>query len=189
MESDGKESVKGVHPESGALVVRYIMTVEDVIEGLNLHGRAQHAGALMRWIRPVLSILAIAAAVLVSVALQRIHVPSLLLGLFGVYQLFFRDKLMASLRRRQYGTHPSMGKEIEWRISEDGVEVRSELGESDLRWGGVVGAVVGEVGLLLYSTKQIFHHLPRRGVETPENWERLKVLVQKQSLKYKEITG
>jgi hypothetical protein len=93
--------------------------------------------------------------------------------LVGIYWFALRQPVRRWSIRREFAKRPDKDLELEWQITPERLAVKCTAGSSEQTWQLIRKVVRTPVGILLYSTEQIYNWLPRHGFSGDSDFERL----------------
>ena len=112
----------------------------------------------------------------------------------GLPPLFYGTVLLVFLRfvqpwliRRQFAKRPDRDTDIEWHVASDKIKNRNAHGAAEFAWSALTKVVQTPEGFLFYPTAQIFHWLPRHGLASDADFQRLSELARSHSLKFENV--
>jgi len=134
----------------------YKLTEAEVISAMQLNGRGSNK---------TLVVLVIIGVVLIFVGVyteQKSILFASVGGLVGYFLVLFL--LIPFNAKRQYRQHRALKNEIFMLLSEQGINFKSESGESKLQWSDIHKWKYGKGIYLLYVTSNMFHIIPSRSL-------------------------
>ena len=147
----------------------YKLTESEVVKAMQLHGRGTNKTLV------VLSIVGFALILLGAFTdYKAIGFGGAVGGFIGYFAVLYL--LIPFNAKRQYKQHRALKNEIHMALSEQGINFKSESGESKLQWSDIHKWKNGKGIYLLYITSNMFHMVPSRALSS-EN-ELIKLLSQ-----------
>jgi len=135
----------------------YKLTELEVVKAMQLHGRGSYRTLA------VLTTIGISLLFLgVFTEYKVISFGGAIGGLVGYFATLFL--LIPFNAKRQYKQHRALKNEISMLLSEQGINFKSESGESKLQWGDIHKWKYGKDIYLLYITSNMFHMVPSRAL-------------------------
>ena len=135
----------------------YKLTEPEVIRAMQLHGRGTNKTLV------ALSIVGIVLVLLGIVTdYKAIGFGGAVGGLIGYFAVLYL--LIPLNAKRQYKQHRALKNEISMVLSDQGVNFKSESGESKLQWSDIHKWKNGKGIYLLYITSNMFHMVPSRAL-------------------------
>lgn len=75
------------------------------------------------------------------------------------------------MARRQYRSNPALRGEVVGRVTQGGIEFRTEVGQARYRWDQIMKAKLAPDVALIYTSAQVALFLPRSFFESGVAWE------------------
>jgi len=164
------------------IVIRYRWTAEELLRATRYFWRSMF-GLRLRLI--LFGWAALLAAVSFWVGLSFVTTWLFLVVLFYVF--FLSDLTLGWAVRRKFKQRPDRDVEIEWRVTEEQLRIRSKLSDSEVAWEIFAKGVIAPDGVLLCPNNQIFHWLPREGFASDAEFGRFLELAKSKVPKIREI--
>jgi hypothetical protein len=144
----------------------YKLTQEEMVKAMQLHGRGT---------KKTLAFLCIAGVVLVLLgAFSDYKAIGFIGAAVGVLGYFIIQYLSIPLNaKRQYKQNHAFKNEIHMTIFEQGINFKSESGESKLLWSDIHKWKNGNGVYLLYITSNMFHMVPSRELSNEKKFSML----------------
>ena len=135
----------------------YKLTEAEVIRAMQLHGRGTDKTLI------ALSLVGIAFVLLgIFTDFKAIGFGGAIGGLIGYFAVLYL--LIPFNAKRQYKQHRALKNEIHMALSDQGINFKSESGESKLQWSDIHKWKKGKSIYLLYITSNMFHMVPSRAL-------------------------
>jgi len=144
----------------------YKLTEAEVVSAMQLNGRGSN-------ITLVALVLVCVALVLVGffTEYKAIGFGGAVGGVVGYFSVLFI--LIPFNAKRQYRQHRALRNEITMLLSEEGIDFKSESGESKLQWCDFHKWKYGKGIYLLYITSNMFHMVPSRALSSESELSKL----------------
>lgn len=139
----------------------YKLTEPEVVRAMQLHGRGANKTLIVLFVVGVTLVLLGAFT-----DYKAIGFGGAIGGLIGYIAVL--NLLIPFNAKRQYKQHRALRNEISMTLSEQGINFKSESGESKLQWNDIYKRKNGKGIYLLYITSNMFHMVPSRAL-TNEN--------------------
>ena len=144
----------------------YKLTEPEVVKAMQLHGRGTNKTLV------ALSIVGFALLLLGALTdYKAIGFGGAVGGLIGYFAVLCL--LIPFNPKRQYRQHRALKNEIHIALSEQGIDFKSESGESKLQWIDIHKWKKGKGIYLLYITSNMFHMVPSRALSTENELSKL----------------
>ena len=139
----------------------YTLTKPEVVKAMQLHGRGANS---------TLAMLSIVGIVFVLLGIFTDYKTISFGGAAGGFISYFTVLLLIIPfnAKRQYKQNRALSSEMFMHLSEQGVNLKAETGESNLQWNDIHKWKYGKGIYLLYITNDMFHVIPSRAL-TNEN--------------------
>jgi len=135
----------------------YKLTEPEVVKAMQLHGRGTNKSLV------ALSIIGFILLLLgVFTDYKAIGFGGAIGGFIGYFAVLYL--LIPFNAKRQYKQHRALRDEIHMTLSEQGIDFKSEFGESRLQWSDIHKWKNGKGMYLLYITSNMFHMVPSRAL-------------------------
>jgi len=144
----------------------YKLTQEEMVKAMQLHGRGTNK---------TLAFLCIAGVVLVLLGAFSDYKAIGVIGAAGGVVGYFavRYLLIPLNAKRQYKQNHAFKNEIHMTIFDQGINFKSESGESKLLWSDIHKWKNGNGVYLLYITSNMFHMVPSRALSNEKKFSML----------------
>jgi len=144
----------------------YQLSESEVVNAMQLHGRGS---------KKTLAFLAMVGAALVLLGsfttYKAIGLGGAIGGVVGYFAVLFIA--IPFNAKRQYKQHRALRNEITMIASEQGINFKSESGESKLQWDDIHKWKFSQGIYLLYITSNMFHMVPARALSDEGELDRL----------------
>ncbi len=148
------------------MTTSYKLTESDVVNAMQLHGKGSNN---------TLFILIIIGIVLVLTGIfteyRGLGFGGAIGGIIGYFSVLFL--LIPFKAKKHYRQHKALRNEITMLLSEQGINFKSESGESKLQWSDVHKWKHGKGVYLLYITSNMFHMVPSRALSNEKDFSKL----------------
>lgn len=142
----------------------YKLSEAEIVKAMQLHGR----GA-----KSTLIILSVIGIILVLIAVLTDHkiiaIATLVGGVLGYFIVLLG--FIPFNAKKQYKQNRAMRNEITMEMSDQGINFKSESGESKLKWNDIHQWKSSGGIYLLYITSNMFQMIPSRALESEEGLE------------------
>ena len=81
--------------------------------------------------------------------------------------------------KRGFANLQNFQKNVRYELTANGYKVSDSKSSSDISWDSVLRAVESKHSFNLFFTKSLFHVIPKRCLESPEDIERLKAILKR----------
>lgn len=153
-------------PKNIHMSCSYKLTESEVVKAMQLHGRGTNKTLV------ILSIVGIALLLIGAFTnYKAIGFGGAVGGLIGYFAVLYL--LIPFKAKRQYMQHRALKNEIHMALSEQGINFKSESGESKLQWSDIHKWKNGEGIYLLYITSNMFHIVPSRALSNENELSKL----------------
>jgi hypothetical protein len=165
--------------------VRYRWTLEDLLAGRKITLRLQRSLFYFR--------VALGAALL-GLAVWNYRVGDSMwvfyLAMTAVLAVALLAKALTQnlLLRRQFSKRPDANVEVEWVVSDHGIVASTPHSKSEIQWSAFQRVIFAPAGFVFMPNRQIFHFLPIRAFESPEDIGNLKSLARQHATEFKEFS-
>ena len=144
----------------------YKLTESEVVNAMKLNGRGSNK---------TLVVLVVIGLLLVLVGAfteyKTIGFGGAVGGVIGYFSVLFL--LMPFNAKKQYRQNRALRTEITMHLLEQGINFKSESGESNLRWSDIHKWKYGKGIYLLYITSNMFHMVPSRALSNESEFSKL----------------
>ena len=106
----------------------------------------------------------------------------------GMYWFTLRPYERRWILRRQFAKQPAKDTPIEWQFAPDKIAAKSGLGHGEYLWQAFTKVVRTPTGLMLYSTDQIYHWLPRHAFVSDADYERVIELLKSKIQSFYDVS-
>jgi len=153
-------------PYEALMNCSYKLTEPEVIRAMQLHGRGTNKTLV------ALSIVGVALVFLGAFTdYKAIGFGGVIGGFIGYFAVLYL--LIPFNAKRQYKQHRALRNEISIALAGQGINIKSESGESRLQWNDIHKWKNGNGIYLLYITSNMFHMVPSRALSSKNELSKL----------------
>ncbi len=142
----------------------YKLSEAETVKAMQLHGRGAKSTLI---ILCVMGIILVLTAVFTEYKV--IAISSLVGGVLGYFLVLFG--LIPFNAKKQYKQNRALRNKITMEMTDQGVNFKSESGESKLKWNDIHKWKFSSGVYLLYITSNMFHMIPSRVLQNKETFE------------------
>ena len=172
------------------IIIRYRWTADDLYDASCYHFRHRCRPVFRLGLHFLFGVL-IVGAVFMFIEEYRTgdgtFMPAIALLTVGVYWFAFRPFHVRWMVRRRFRKRPDRDIEIEWRATDDQMELRCTLAHSEVAWPLFTKMVWTSRGVMLYPNEDVYHWLPRRGFESDSEYGRFLNLAKSKIPRYYNV--
>lgn len=168
-----------------SVTIRYRWTLDDLVRSYHYHFRHTCRPVFRFGLHFIFALILLAGIIGLTRGSGR-YVPIAFI-VVGIYWFTLRSLEIRWRLRREFTKQPAKDIEVEWQFAPERIAVKSRLGHGECQWEAYAKIVRTPTGLMLYSTDQIYHWLPRHAFSSAADYDAVVELAKGKISRFYEV--
>ena len=169
------------------VTIRYRWTFDELLQAYRYHFRHTCRPVFRFGLHFIFALMLLAGIIGLIRGSGRSSAVPIALVIVGIYWFTLRSLERRWMLRRQFTKQPAKDIDIEWQFAPEKLAAKSGLGHGEYQWHAFTKIVRTPTGLMLYSTDQIYHWLPRHAFSSAGDYEAVVELAQGKIPRFYEV--